>query len=103
MNKFSGVPCSTCSLATFYNLDPQDEWENMRGEAAVYVSENNKKEAALIVTMYDGNLEPKSYWEAINCPDISNWWEAMCTEFSNMEHKQVWEITPNQAYQLDAK
>jgi hypothetical protein len=56
----------------------------MRGEAAVYFSENNKNEAALIATMYDGNPEPKSYWEAINCPDFSNWWEAMCTEFSNM-------------------
>jgi Reverse transcriptase (RNA-dependent DNA polymerase) len=94
MNKFSGVPHSICSLATFYNTDPQDEWENMREVAAIYVSENNKNEAALIATMYDGNLEPTSNWEAINCLDFSNWWEAMCTEFSNMEHKQVWEITP---------
>jgi hypothetical protein len=62
MNKFSGVPCSICSLATFYNPDPQDKWENMRGEAAVYVSENNKNEAALIATMYDGKPEPKSYF-----------------------------------------
>jgi hypothetical protein len=86
MNKFSGVPRSIHSLATFYNLDPQDEWEKMRREAAVYVTENNKHEAALIATMYDGNPEPKSYQEATNCPDFSSWWEAMCTEFSNMEH-----------------
>jgi Reverse transcriptase (RNA-dependent DNA polymerase) len=91
MNNFSGVPRSICSLATFYNPDPQNKWENMGGEAAVYVTENNKHETALISTMYDGNPEP---WEAINCPDFSNWWETMCTEFSNMEHKQVWEITP---------
>jgi hypothetical protein len=97
MNKFSGVPCSICSLANFYNPDPQDEWGYMRGEAAVYVSENNKHEAALIATMYDGHPE------AINCPDFSNWWEAMCTEFSNMEHRQVWESLQNQAYQLDTK
>jgi hypothetical protein len=77
MNKFSGVPCSVHSLATFYNPDPQDEWKNMRGEAAVYVSDNSKHEAALIATTHDGNPEPKSYWEAIYCPDFSNWWGAM--------------------------
>jgi hypothetical protein len=59
----------------------------MRGEAAVYVTENNKHEAALIATKYDGNPEPNSFWEAINCPDFSNWWEAICTEFSKMGHK----------------
>jgi hypothetical protein len=58
MNKFSGVPRSICLLATFYNPDPQDEWENMRGEAAVYVSENNKNVSALTATMYDGSPEP---------------------------------------------
>jgi hypothetical protein len=59
----------------------------MRGEAGVNVSQNNKHEDALIATMYDENPEPKSYWEAINCPDFSNWWEATFAEFSNMKHK----------------
>jgi Reverse transcriptase (RNA-dependent DNA polymerase) len=94
MNKFSGVPRSIWSLATFYNPDPQDKWENMKGEAVVYMRETSKHEAALIATMYDGNPEPKSYWEALTCPDFSNWWEAMCNESNNMEHKQVWKFTP---------
>jgi hypothetical protein len=103
MNKFSWVPRSIWLLATFYIPDPQDEWENMRGEAAVYMRETSKHETALIATMYDGNPEPKSYQDALTCPDFSSWWEAMCTEFTNMEHNQVCEITPKASIQRGRK
>jgi hypothetical protein len=48
MNKVSGVPCSIFSLATFYDPDPQDEWENMKGEAALYVSETIRMKLRLL-------------------------------------------------------
>jgi transposase InsO family protein len=51
-------------------------------------------ESALLATVYDGNPEPKHYLEARTSPDSSNWWEAMCTEFKNMESKEVWQIRP---------
>jgi hypothetical protein len=46
-----------------------------------------KNKSALLATIYDGNPEPKHYLEARTSPDLSNWWEAMCTEFRNMESK----------------
>jgi hypothetical protein len=88
--QFKGVPRSIRSLATFYNPNPQDESENRMGEAPVFVQEIN--EAAYLTTVYDGNPVPK---KAQKCHSFSNWWEAMCTEFRNMEHQQVWESTPN--------
>jgi hypothetical protein len=45
-HKFAGTPRSIRSLATFYNPNPQDYWEDMQGEAAVMVRETN--EAALL-------------------------------------------------------
>jgi hypothetical protein len=57
------------------------------------VRETNK--AAYLATVHDGNLEPKNLKEAQNSTAYSNWWEAMCVEFRNMEHKQVCEITPD--------
>jgi hypothetical protein len=57
--------------------------------------EKDEDEAAYLDTVYDGNPEPKNFKEAQNSPDFKNWWEAMCIEFRNMKHKQVWEITPN--------
>jgi hypothetical protein len=86
-HKFAGIPRAIRSLATFYNSNPHDEWENMKEEASVMVRETNK--AADLATVYDGNPEPKNFKEAQNSPDFSNWWEAMCVEFRNMEHKQV--------------
>jgi hypothetical protein len=90
--KFAGIARSIRSLAT-YNSDPQDEWVNIMVKAAVMVLETT--EAAYLATVYDGNPEPKTFREAQMSTDFSNWGEAMCTEFRNMEHKQVWEITPN--------
>jgi hypothetical protein len=81
------------SLATFYNPNLHDEWENITGEAAVMVRDTN--EANYLATVYDGNPEPKNFEGAQNSPDFSNWWEAMCTELTSMEHKQGWKITPN--------
>jgi hypothetical protein len=103
LNKSSGVPPSICSLATFYNPDPQDEWKNMRGEAAVYVSGNNKNEAALIATMYDGNPDPKSYWEAI-IVQISQISGKLCLlTFLTWNISKFGQSLGNQIYQLDAK
>jgi hypothetical protein len=55
-HKFAGIPRSIRSLATFYKPNPQDEWENIRGEAAVMVRETN--EALYLDTVYVGNPEP---------------------------------------------
>jgi hypothetical protein len=99
--KFSGIPRSIRSLAAFYNPNPRDEWENIQGETAVMVRETN--EAAYLATVYEGNPEPKNFKEAQNSPDFSNWWEAMCVEFRNMEHNQVWEITPNTSVPTERK
>jgi hypothetical protein len=89
--EFAGIPRSIRSLATFYNPNPQDEWENIMGEAEIIVRDTT--EAAYTATFYDGNPEPKNFREAHMSPDFSNWLEAMYTEFRNMEHKQAWEIT----------
>jgi hypothetical protein len=57
------------------------------GEAEVMVIETN--EAAHLATVYDGNPGPQNFKEAQNSPDFSNWRQDMCTEFRNMEHKQL--------------
>jgi hypothetical protein len=80
-HKIAGNPRSMRSLATFYNPNPQDEWQNIRGEAAIMVRDTN--EAAYLATVYDGNPEPKNFKEAQNSSDFSNWWEPMCVEFRN--------------------
>jgi hypothetical protein len=85
--KFACITRSIGSLATFYNPNPQDKWENILVEAEVMVRETN--EAYYLATVYDGNPEPKNFKEAQNSPDFSNWWESMCIEFRNMEHKEV--------------
>jgi hypothetical protein len=54
----------------------------------------NKPEVALQATLYDGNQNPKAYHEAKLIAEWLKWWDAMCTEFSNMHSKQVWTIIP---------
>jgi hypothetical protein len=76
----------------FNNQNLQDEWENILKEASVLVWENN--EAAYLAKIYDGNPDPKNSKEAQTSPHFSKWWKAMRTEIRNMEHKQVFEITP---------
>jgi hypothetical protein len=56
-HKFAGIPRSIWALTIFYNPNPQNEWEKLRGETAVLVREIN--EAAYLATVYDGNSEPK--------------------------------------------
>jgi hypothetical protein len=90
---FQGIPRAIRSQAIFHNTNPQDEWENIRGDTAAMVRETT--EAAYLATVYDGNPEPKNFREAQMSHVFSNWWEAMCTEIRNMEKKQIWEITPN--------
>jgi hypothetical protein len=90
VHHLAGIPREIRNLQTFFNPDPQLEWENQRGEAAVFT----QQETALIATMYDGSPEPKNFYEAQNSTDFPNWWDAMCVELNNMESKEVWEIVP---------
>jgi hypothetical protein len=93
-DKFSGVPRSIRMLETFYNPCPHDEWEDAKGEAALYKRAVKLQEAAPIATIYDGSPEPKTNREEQQCIDIPNWREAMCIESDNMEQKKFWEIIP---------
>jgi hypothetical protein len=67
---FAGIPRSIRSMAIFYNTNPQDEWENLRGEAEVMVRETT--EAAYFATVHHGNTEPKNFREAQVSPYFSN-------------------------------
>jgi hypothetical protein len=77
----SGVPRKIRNLQSFFNPNPQTEWNNIQGDS--------DSDTALIATMYDGIPEPKTYSQVLKCSDIQNWWGAMCVEFKNMEDKQV--------------
>jgi hypothetical protein len=44
--------------------------------------------------MNDGSHEHSTYQEAKNPFEFTNQCGGMCIEFSNMEHRQVWELTP---------
>jgi hypothetical protein len=55
-------------------------------------TDQSSLETAFLATIYDGNTEPKTYREVLTTKDYANWWTAMCTEFQNMESKEVWEI-----------
>jgi Reverse transcriptase (RNA-dependent DNA polymerase) len=45
-----------------------------------------------VARIHDGNPKPKTYFEAKASKEWQKWWEAMCTEFKNMEEKEVWKI-----------
>ena len=49
-------------------------------------------EKALISGFYDGADEPKNFHEVSKHKNRKEWWDAMCTEFHNMESKEVWKI-----------
>jgi hypothetical protein len=53
-----------------------------------------ENKSALLATVYDGNPEPKHNFEARTSLNSSKWWEAMCTEFRNMESIEIWQIHP---------
>jgi hypothetical protein len=69
IDKFSGIPRSIRMLETFFNPRPHDEWEDARGEAALYKRAVKLQESALIATIYDGSPQPKTYREAQQCKD----------------------------------
>jgi hypothetical protein len=66
----SGVPCKIRKLQSFFNPNPQTEWNNLQGDSG--------SDTALIATMYDGNPDPKTYAQALRSYDFQNWWAAMC-------------------------
>jgi hypothetical protein len=99
--RLSGLPRALHNLQAFYNPDPGSESALLTYETLNTLHDNKHCEYTLLATVYDGSPEPKSYKEAQSTPDFPNWWEAMVTEFKNMEQKGVWEIVlksniPNQ-------
>jgi hypothetical protein len=52
----------------------------------------NPTKLTYISTIYDGNPDPKNFVGAKISKDWNKWWEAMCTEFKNMEDKKVWKV-----------
>jgi Reverse transcriptase (RNA-dependent DNA polymerase) len=74
--RISGLQRALNNLNTFYN--PTTEQANIC--------------RALIANIHDGNPEPKNYHEVKNSKDWKHWWQAMSTEFKNMEDKKVWTI-----------
>jgi hypothetical protein len=61
-------------------------------EDAANITNDLKYERLLIANIHDGNPEPKTVYEAKQTKDWKRWWEAMSTEFKNMEDKKVWKI-----------
>jgi hypothetical protein len=51
-------------------------------------------ECATIAGFDNRSNVPKTYYGAKNHKDWKDWWAAMCTKFTNMELKGVWEIIP---------
>ena len=51
-----------------------------------------QEQTALIANLTDGNDDPVNYNQVKYNPDIKKWWKAMCTEFENIEKKNVWQI-----------
>jgi hypothetical protein len=58
---------------------------------------------AYIAGFDDGNNIPKTYYEAKKHINWKDWWEAMCTEFENMESKHVWEIVERSKIPINRK
>jgi hypothetical protein len=74
-------------MTTFYNPNPGESTE-----IAMLARVFNPTELTYVSTIHDGNPDPKNYVEAKNSKDWNKWWEAMCTEFKNMEDKKVWKV-----------
>ena len=56
------------------------------------MKKTSQHELLNLANIYDGNPEPKNYFEAKISNEWKNWKEAMYTEFKNMEDKKVWKI-----------
>ena len=57
-------------------------------EIAVIANE----QMALTAGFTDGDDNPVNYAQVKNHKDKSEWWKAMCTEFQNIEKKNVWTL-----------
>ena len=81
--RISGLQRELYNLDTFYN--PTIERANITREVVSF-------HKALVANIHNGNPEPKTHFEAKQSKDWKHWWDAMCTEFKNMEEKKVWKI-----------
>jgi Reverse transcriptase (RNA-dependent DNA polymerase) len=77
--RISGVNRALRHLQTYFNPNP---WEHLE----------QGNEQNLTATIYDGNPEPKTFQETKKSKNWKEWWDAISTEFDNMEEKGVWEI-----------
>jgi Reverse transcriptase (RNA-dependent DNA polymerase) len=82
-----GVQRESRNMTTFYNPNPGESTET-----AMLARVFNPTELIYVSTIHDGSPDPKNYVEAKNSKDWNKWWEAMCTEFKNMEDKKVWKV-----------
>jgi hypothetical protein len=57
--------------------------------AATLTTFENPPEVELQATLYDGNLDPKTYHEAKLSLDWPNWRDTICTESETIHSKQV--------------
>jgi hypothetical protein len=85
--RISGVNRALRNLQTFFNPDP---WEHIEDSAGVVFIDTG--ESLMLANIHDGNPEPKNILEAKQSKQWPKWWEAISTEFRNMEEKGVWEI-----------
>lgn len=81
--RISGLQRELYNLDTFYN---------QTGEKTTITCEIESIHKALVANIHNGNPKPKTHYEAKQSKDWKHWWEAMCTEFKNMEEKKVWKI-----------
>jgi Reverse transcriptase (RNA-dependent DNA polymerase) len=49
-------------------------------------------EMAFAAGLHERNVYPQTLRAALSKPNSLDWWKAVCTEFDNCEHKQVWTI-----------
>ena len=84
-----GTPREVRNLTTSYNSDPLKHAETAM---LTRILQKAYVENAYVSTIHDGSPEPKTYKEARKSKFWAFWWEAMCTEFRNMEEKNVWKI-----------
>jgi transposase InsO family protein len=83
--RIKGVDRALRNLESFFNPNP---WEHTQGSDQA----NLISEYLFSATLYDGNPEPKNVKEAKKSKDWDKWWDAMSTEFRNMEEKEVWTV-----------
>ena len=75
-----------CNMNEYTNRNSQEIVRKIK------MKKPDQHELLNLANMYDGNPEPKNYFEAKISNEWKNWKEAMYTEFKNMEDKKVWKI-----------